>query len=69
MSGTQTDLDDNQRRIRIVGTHFWLQPDELIGAVVVQTMGSDVIVRLATGECVVVKSADLEVEDSIRSSS
>jgi hypothetical protein len=64
MSGTHTDLDNQENRIRILGTNQWLVSEELIGAVVVQTMGSDVIVRLTTGECVVIKRADLESEDA-----
>lgn len=64
MSETPTGLNDQPQGIRIVGTHHWLQPEELVGAVVVQTMGSDVIVRLTTGECLVVKSADLRAENA-----
>jgi hypothetical protein len=56
----EQNIAENMNRIKIVGTQHFLRVEELAGAVVVQPMGSNVIVRLTNGECVVVRITDLD---------
>jgi len=60
----RADLAQDGLTIPIVGTDDWLSDYDLIGSVVVQQMNSQVILRLANGEVVVVYSIDLDFEEN-----
>ena len=64
MPRVRADLAQDGLTIPIVGTDDWLSDYDLIGSVVVQQMNSQVILRLANGEVVVVYSIDLDFEEN-----
>jgi hypothetical protein len=57
------DLAKDGLLIPIAGTNEWLSAEELIGSIVVQQMSSQVLLRLANGESVIVYSIDLDFDE------